>query len=87
MGGQPEEVDVPAGARRISKCHIGAEQKRECSHRQDGLGTGSGSQENTRCFLGKETTPIRLSLVSWLTWDEVREPGLGEQLETLGSFK
>ena len=33
MGGgeQPEEVDVLTGARRISKCHIGAEQKRECS--------------------------------------------------------
>lgn len=37
-------------------------------------------QEETWYILENET-PVELSLMSCLSWDEVREVGLGEQLE------
>lgn len=40
------------------------------------------SKTKHRCVLENET-PVELSLMIWLTWDEVREVGLGKQLEAL----
>lgn len=40
------------------------------------------SKTKHRCVPENET-PVELSLMIWLTWDEVREVGLGKQLEAL----